>query len=317
MDYVQFLAKEAQKAHPIFHEYLLSLTRATPQTRYFFFEGDEDPAFYTGFILSRKPELMYHSFICDGRSEVIKVNRLIAQDGRETDKCLYFIDKDHTDIMGEGKEGNAFFQTIHYSFENYLVCEGLLRRFWRERLHLSYLDERFEKFLSTFQHIYTAFLKRMRLLMALVLVGRGIDGHKKIKLNLNNVDLDSVVQIDLVNGTCRYIRGISQYLLKTVIHKEQWSMNSGAELRRVYRIHLSSREFKSYVRGKYELWFLWKFLTLTTRELSDREKARKMGLNRATPKSPLPLESCVESLSSLIGCPSDLSHFLQINLSDT
>lgn len=82
MDYAEQLRREIRDAHAVFHQFVLALSVAEATTFFFFFEGDEDPAFYMPHIASRIGPRKYHTFICYGRSEVIKVNELVERDGR-------------------------------------------------------------------------------------------------------------------------------------------------------------------------------------------------------------------------------------------
>jgi len=310
MDYSDELKEEARNAHSVFHEFVL-LVSESDQGRYFgFFEGDDDPSFYSSHIFARIRGAEFVPFICNGRSEVLKVSELVRGDGRCGTYVMYFIDKDHVDIMvGREDLGEDFFRTRPYSIENYLVSRSVLQRYWVERLHLSPSDARLEVYLDRFDKLKGKFYRRMRLLMALVLLGRGIDGRREVKLNLNNVQLDKLFEIDVAREVCIFKTGAAKHFILSTNLKNCDPVGS-ADLRAIFRSKLLGMDPDLYVRGKYVLWFFWKILTVFTSELSDREKSRTLAVRRATPNGNLTLASCVESLSTLLSCPPELADFL-------
>lgn len=315
MDFAEQLKLEVRGAHAVFHEFAMLMSRLREQAYFFFFEGDEDPAFYMGYIHARLAGRSAYTFVCDGRAEVLKAHELVQRDGRGSDRAMFFVDKDHSDIAGDVPPASApsVFQTTHYSIENYLVCEDVFKRFWTERLHLPVTDSRLDDCLSLFRSLHGQFVRRSRLLMALVLIGRGVDG-RSVKLNLNNVKMDKVMKVDCSAGWCLYARGAGQHFLLSSSLSSASPPISGVEVRRVCRKLLRGREAKTFVRGKFELWFFWKFLTVLTRHLSDKSLARESGKQRATPTQQLSLACCVESLSPLTPCPPELLAFLSARI---
>ena len=317
MDQAKLLREEARSPYSIFQQVITSLPRCSGDALFAFFEGEEDPVFYVNHLLHRIGEREYHEFICYGRSPVLKVQQLCDRDGRIAGRSIYFIDRDHSDIVSPEKDGlpRAVFETSTYSFENYLVCDPTFRRFWTERLHLLSTDSRFDKELDNFRRAQVNFLNRMRLLMAMLLIGRGVDTFKPVKLNLNNVDLSKIIQIDHAVGTVRWTNGAGKsFLQSSNMFESGIAEIRGDKIRQVFRKHLRDKHPKTYVRGKYELWFFVKLLTLRTSELSNKKHAAKLGLPRATPKSQLSMTNAVETIASLAPCPQDLAEFLTTRL---
>jgi hypothetical protein len=147
--------------------------------------------------------------------------------------------------------------------------------------------------------------------MAIVLFGRGIDGRAQAKLNLNNVQLDRVVDVNVEENHCSFEAGAARHFFAATNIQKSGNLPSSRELRDIYRAHLGEKDPRCFVRGKYEIWFLWKVLMAFTKELSDRDKARLSGYKRATPSWTLSLAGCVESLAGLLACPPDLAQFLR------
>lgn len=315
MDYVEELDIEARDGNAAFHEFVLALAEMPEDAYYAFFEGDDDPSFYMPHITYRLGPRKLMIFICNGRSEVLKANELISGDGRAADRVLFFVDKDHTDIVSPGGavDENTF-QTTPYSIENYLVSEEVWSRYWIERLHLSAMDSRLVGYTERYRRLRREFHRRSRILMAIVLFGRGVDGRPSIKMNLNNVELDSVFNINVEGGFCTFRRHAGRHFLAASNILKAPSPPTGWELRGIYRKFLASKEAGSYIRGKYELWFFWKVLNAFTRELSDKKKSKELKMRRATPTGTLPRVACVEQLSPLLSCPEALASFLDTRI---
>jgi hypothetical protein len=316
MSYVDELRAEAHEAHSVFHEFILALAIVPGDAFFAFYEGEEDASFYSMHIMSKAAPRQLVSFTCDGRTEVLKVNALILQDGRASDRSLFFVDKDHTDIVNPAAPPHTanIFQTSFYSIENYLVSVDVFRQFWVQRLHLSILDPRLNEYIKRFIDMRGFFVKRSRVLMAIVLFGRGIDDRPPVKLNLNNVQLDKVVDVDVEANHCSFKGEAGRHFLAATNLKNSGAAPTSWEIRQIYRRHLKGRDGPCFVRGKYELWFFWKVLMGFTRELSDRDRAKASGCKRATPSWTLSLAGCVEALAGLSPCPPELARFLQARI---
>lgn len=314
-DLAETLREEARQPHAVFHQFLLLIGKASQDCQFLFYEGSEDPAFYTGHMLARLDGREYHEFVCNGRQGVLKVNELCSRDGRAADRAIYFIDKDHCDIMNpEEKLPGQVFMTGYYSFENYLVCKQSFRRFWSERLHLHSGDPRYDDYLSLFERLHDSFLLRMHVLMAIVLIGRGIDKSPPAKLNLNNVNLEKVIALDLVKGRVHWMQNGGKHFLASSNMTASGIQVRGDAIRTVFRAYLRGRDPKSFVRGKYELWFFVRFLSLISRELSDRVRARAARLPRATPGEFITHAGAIDSLCGLAPCPPALLQFLEARI---
>lgn len=313
MSYVDDLRADAREAHSVFHEFILALADMPSDAFFAFYEGEEDASFYAMHIINRAAPKELVSFICNGRTEVLKANELVLRDGRAADRALFFVDKDHTDILNPELPPHPanVFQTHCYSIENYLVSDEVFRQFWVQRLHLSILDPRLNQYLRRFRAIRQHYLMRSRVLMAIVLFGRGIDGRSPAKLNLNNVQLDKVVSVNVEANHCTFEDGAGRHFLAATNIQKSGELPTSRELRQIYRLHLESRDPRCFVRGKYELWLFWKVLMAFTRELSDRDRAKASGCKRATPSWTLSLAGCVEALAGLLQCPPELALFLQ------
>lgn len=315
MDYLKKLEEAMASGHVAFHEYIINFDREKSDTYFLFFEGDDDSSFYMIHMNPRLGSKQARIFVCGGREEVLKAQRMILKDGRGAIRTLFFIDKDHNDIVGrQDSQGlKSVYETCVYSIENFLVLDSVFRRYWTQRLHLSQYDQRLEHYAYRLSSILESFRKRALIITCLILHARGIDGRSPVKMNLNNVNLDKVFKLDWHRNVCYFQQGAGQHILQATNISNVCNISWRA-LRKIAAKYLHDKHPSTYVRGKYELWLFWKVLRRFTAELSSKDVAKKTGLKRATPTLDLPLNACVESLSPLAPCPESLQIFLDVYL---
>lgn len=319
MDYAESLRVERTKSHAIFHSVIMELPKYDDATMLLFFEGEDDPSFYCPHIRAINNAKQYLILICYGRLEVIKTLELIDQDGRAILKSLFFIDKDHNEFVGVQKSHPRLFQTKYYSIENYLVCKDSINAYWAEYLHLSSLDSRKEGLVKRFENTYKSFEKRMLTLMALTLIGRGFTSRPARKLNLNNANLDLIFHIDFDKEQCKYLNSAGKHFAistNVVNYNETPKIFNKNAIETILKNTFPGIEPKEIIRGKYELWFLVKYLQFIAKKLSSKVEAKATGLQRATPKSNITQETAIEQLGARIRIPEDLRVFLSRLLND-
>jgi hypothetical protein len=315
MDYAESLRAELTKAHAVFQAVLMDIPNYSTLNTLLFFEGDDDPSFYFPHIRAQDNSKDYITFICNGRIEVLKTLELIESDGRAYKRSLFFIDKDHNDIIGVNKLNARLYQTKYYSIENYLVCLNIVNSYWVETLHLQTLDTRKAELIDCFNQTYNSFNKKMTTLMALVLLGRGCcSSIPARKLNLNNANLDLIFDVDFEKKTCKYLTGAGKHFADSTNVTDYGSATKLADIKAIIAKHLMERVSKEYIRGKYELWFFVKYLQFITKKLSSKAEAKVSKLKRATPKISISHETAIENLGSKVNCPEDLKIFLHTML---
>lgn len=310
MDYAERLRESAKGGHAQFHQFVLILSKVSPDFLFFFFEGEDDPAFYNNFLVARAGEKESQGFVCGGKQEVLKAHELVARDGRAGGRAFFFIDKDHSDIVDPAfVPPPSVFQTDTYSFENYMVSEVVFGRYWVERLRLPITDGRYEQWMEKFRVAHRGYMRRCKTLMAIVLIGRGVCGDPPAKLNLNNANLGNVFRIE-TSATSFSIRwklgGVAQFVTATNLNGANISV---AKLKVIERRHLRG-DAKRYVRGKYEAWFFVKFVQEMSRVLSDRATCAASGDQRAKPVESINENNSVALVAPLTPCPSALKNFL-------
>jgi hypothetical protein len=261
MDYRKILESEMGDGHVAFHEFAMNIGKEPINVHFLFFEGNEDPSFYMPHISHRLGARGSRQFICNGREHVLKAHEMVQRDGRGHGRSLFFLDKDHSDILGEPSiDGlQSVFQTAVYSMENYLVSDEVFRAYWTQRLHLSEYDPRFLSYSERANAILCSFRRRNLSVTSLILCGRGIDGRPPVKLNLKNIEPDKVFRIDWSKQTCHFHKGAYQYFARST-NLNKAGIISTKTLVSVTKANLVSKHPKSYIRGKFELWIFWKIL---------------------------------------------------------
>lgn len=312
MSYADSMRAEAASSHSIFHQVTLSLSRESPELLYLFFEGYEDPGFYIRHVLSILPGRDYQEFICSGRTNLIDLHALLTRDPRLRGRELYFIDKDDSDLIpGTPALPSGIFQTVFYSFENYIPNDVVFRRFWVEKLHLSTLDDRYPTMRSKVSSLMQQFSLRYRLIAAYCLLGRGATPGVSFPLNIANLELDRMLAFDLDSGHVSWKPGSAQRLIRALNGPTDPSTVRTGVLRKVYRENLAHRGAKTYVRGKFELWAFARALRIISDALSNHQDAKRSGKPRATPTEQINSDNAPELLSPLVIAPDELVDYIR------
>lgn len=101
----------------------------------FAFEGPEDKVVYFHWVKRAAPEFVYEPFLCNGKEKVLQLREMLERDQNGLSKDVYFfIDRDYDDLRGQAPS-DTLFMTDAYSFENYLVSEGVLEELLKNELH--------------------------------------------------------------------------------------------------------------------------------------------------------------------------------------
>lgn len=79
----------------------------------------------------------------------------------------------------------------------------------------------------------------------------------------------------------------------------------------IINTYFRGRDTKEFIRGKYELWLLLKFMQNSCQKLSSKTEIQSSGLKRATPNISLSQNSIIEILAPRSYCPYDLESFLE------
>lgn len=242
-----------------------------PGYLHLFFEGPDDPSFYTGFIEHFvSPEIIEEPYICNGKERVYEVfdkitKRLDTESAIVTSsiRVLFFVDKDHSDINGEVyPESEFIFVTDYYSIESYLVTTHVFRRIWREYFHFYGGDQ---AKLPEYEHFEAFFLQQLHMFYSLILpvmIWIIIVRRLGERPQLEQLDLGNLFKFnDDLHIMAKVNRKFTS-LLNALERMCNCATPNGAEIQMTeLEVELTKlSEPKLYVRGKFELWFLSKFV---------------------------------------------------------
>lgn len=101
MTFLDSLRRSRQSTASAYHLFLLNY-RKESDTVHAFFEGHEDPSFYSNFILNfLSHPTPLEVYICGSKSKVLEVYPKIMARLPSKQTALFFVDKDFSDLIGE------------------------------------------------------------------------------------------------------------------------------------------------------------------------------------------------------------------------
>ncbi len=241
----------------IYHEFLTRFSK-TKQVVYGFVEGKEDLCFYRGFIEHLLPdEWEVELWPAGNRDQVLRIHRGIDWRCFPKKRVCFFVDRDLSDLIPEQLPSDTnIYVTDKYSIENSIVNRGTCRRILTEFFGFSNVNhDEMDQVCDQFETELETFFVAMIPAMAHILFWRR--GGKKA--NLNNINLSKMFPIQsgelVVDRSSAEETARTQYIHKSAdivfdptidISKEQ------AEFGNV-------SAYRSFVRGKYVMWFLVEF----------------------------------------------------------
>jgi len=301
------LRSERESAAAAYHLFLLDYPKA-PEGIFAFFEGRDDSSFYAGFILRVIQESRpYFSYCCGNKAGVLKAHEKIQARGRTAIIAIFFVDKDHSDLLGETQpHSNNIYVTDYYSIENYLVTEAMVRRMFIDLLSFPQSSQDLDELISRFSVSLQSFYDLMIPIMAWILYLR----RRQIYPNLSNIKLSRIFRLEddlqpiIIQGENPPLVQLEQ--LCGVSTPDTFGADASSVI-----AELAAIEPKRYLRGKFELWFLVHFfersIELLNTKLANTGKTRKL-------RTQVSETTAVEVLGPRAETPTSLQRFLNTNI---
>lgn len=248
------------------------------------------------------PNVCVRDFDCGNKNNVLALSRTIRT-RHGTDNCLFCVDKDHDDLLGEIVDGFVYV-TSTYSIENLLATKEVLWAVWREYCGLPCGDGKYEDAERRFVSSQKTFWKRVTPLMAWLI------WHRKMgtKININNIDWSRL--FDIREDTLELVRTERIFdHLRSMTNTSCARQPSIGELVSLSR-EISKMDPKAYVRGKQELWH---FVLFVNRLMASMSKSVPKGERNKKPlMSAMPSQqNAVQLLASRISPPSDFVAYVR------
>ncbi|ESX46668.1 DUF4435 domain-containing protein [Mesorhizobium sp. C416B] len=250
-DYAEQLIREARSSIAVFHEFRITYSPGD-SAFHAFLEGKHDKHYYLDAIGSTITGSDIEVYVCRGKKELVEVIRAIEDSGIDTDRCLFFADKDNDDLLGLPPLPQIVYVTETYSIENTIVSEEAVRILVGLYSELRRRDAEFKRLLSVLNLSSIAFASRIRPFMAWCIAARSL-GEKP---NYNNVRLHLIFEIRGDGKVSKRPGAIS------VFARECGLTDSGVSkaLVRTWMRRLPIEGQKTWLRGKFELWFFKELL---------------------------------------------------------
>lgn len=235
---------------------------------YIFVEGGDDVIFYAAMLRQLAPGRKVYDFDCRNKTGVLAARDELAKRGGK--RCLFFVDKDHDDIIGLQLSSAGVFETEGYSIETYLCSIDIIESLWREILGLDLADPRLEHIRIQYGLSEGIFYQQMRPYMAWLVWHRRRGNNPSIR----GIKPESILKFG-PNSTTVFFRG-------RIAELSQRAGVDGCQNPTAREILAVSRELaaldpQKYVRGKEHLWFFLEFLRVTAHAL-ERDKGTRRSL---------------------------------------
>jgi hypothetical protein len=287
-DFAEFLAQEARSAVAAIHQFLENPYQL--EGYHLFVEGDDDGAFYSSHVLSNTGEIAHH-YVCGGKAQVIQAYESLQVPPGS--KVAFLVDRDHQDFINDRVVPEQVYVTDFYSYESYFVDERFVSRFVSDKLGLPQGNPLHASVVAGFVRSERSFATIIRPLTALILAVRSAGG----KLNLNNLALDKALSLD-DKGIFSVRRDYRRTACATIV-VDSAGVTRADVIR--WRRQLSMASRLNWVRGKYYIWCVFRYLKRIAEGLS--RARRELGLKKG--KIPPLLDSlpafCASSFAPL--CP--------------
>jgi hypothetical protein len=303
--FTDLLRRARSSRTTILHKFLTNYDASSPRV-YAFVEGDPDVVFYRTHIRAfvENPALIF-LYSCGGKPKVYEAYRNIVARLPGCTRVLFFVDKDLDDIIGQTWPTDPrIFVTEFYSIENYLVCSGLVERFFADFVTVSRIEVDLSRIIAVFDDQLRIFHGLLLSTMAWIVVMRRA-GHRVM---LNDISLDALCEFNDEGAKRRKGRAVVAYLSRVT----QTPSPTGVwrDVRRACR-ELRRLPPKRYIRGKFEVWWVLKFIRRVAADLS-RVAAESGG--SVSVHAQLQESSFVQLLAGAVPTPAALNTFLLFHL---
>lgn len=262
---------EETNSYPVTYMRFIKIYSANKHRMFCFVEGDDDECYYKS-RASYKEELLF--LPCNGKRNVVDIHNIISENEYKKAKTVYFIDKDY-DISIKSKY-KLIYETPCYSIENFYTSKGAFEKIveyifgiHKGENNFSIIVELFNKLQKEFHHMITE-------LNAWIYFQREEERRmgQDRKINLDKIKYDSLCRINL--------EGINRTYTIESIQKEisDFYQVDNEQLTKICEV-LDNADKQSIYRGKYEFYFLTKFLDAVITEYNKSRKGTSQIFEKA------------------------------------
>ncbi|WP_299060532.1 DUF4435 domain-containing protein [uncultured Polaribacter sp.] len=236
------------------------------------FEGEDFK--YYGVRIEQLSSTEYDKIIpvkCGGKKEVIRLSELISKEETvKSKKSVYFIDKD----FDEPIQNEVIYETPFYSIENFYTTKCVFEKILSAELKIEETNPEYKYSVTQFLERQQEFHKGVEYLNAWIYCQRKSNADK---LHLNEFKLSKIINTFSLNSLS-FIE-YDKTLLKSCLPNALDIDDSDIQNARSILVADSQHNF----RGKFEIEFLYEFLTLLIKNINKKEppykNCKKVGVN--------------------------------------
>ncbi|RYY41651.1 MAG: DUF4435 domain-containing protein [Chitinophagaceae bacterium] len=323
---------------------LLQDYKSDSSTVHIFVEADDDFQFYRHFIARIFIGFKVYPYRQKGKARVLEAYQAVDWTRFSKWRVMFFYDKDYDDLVEKTQPlADNIFRTVHYSIENYFVHESVIKIVVLEILQ-SENREFLQKVLELFRKAHHTFSDRMRLITSWILVYRKLEEH----LVLDNFPLNKIFRVvskdfeiikfkqPRILNLIRKDPGIDgqlksiltdiklKLLMETDTEADPGKFNYKSALAFSRKVGVIG-DTRSYIRGKFHLWFFLEFCQKTLKKLISDHNAviteynqkpeNSIKVPKINPLFELTAENVFHILPPKLEVPEDLALFLNHNYS--
>ncbi len=271
-----------------------------------FFEG-EDEKYYSVRINTIRPDLNWIGINCGGKKIVLELrNKIRGHHTYKNSPCMFFVDSDF-DNNNEIQELEDAYVTPCYSIENLYITDTALSRVLRAEFGLSDSCESstcYHNAFSIFKKSRTEYLESISDFNYLIRELRIMEnrGELNAKLNINNINFDTLIQVEL--DSSRKVYDESNPITFFPNLPKNLTIDTTNS-----KIHFSNLNPELWYRGKQHLEF---FRIIVSQLKNDRcrKTKRRIFKEKGNVKLQLTKANCISELSQYADTPSCLKYFL-------
>jgi len=255
MDLLQILDESINRPESSYIKFLTQYS-SNNQIKFCFVEGHEDILFYSQFLEKYITEENLKFINCNGKKNVINNYEALNWDFYDKKRALFFIDKDFDEYtMTKKTMDTNIYITDHYSIENYLTDENVLKKFI---IHHCQIDDEIiiNSLVEKFKQTYNKYKNYLRKISSWMIYCR-INNYKVVFNNIKLTDLFKIdINTNLVKNKLTNYRNHFDYI-RDKIEGDYYNLS---EIKNIYHQLSAEVNAKKYIRGKYDLSFMFMFI---------------------------------------------------------
>jgi len=276
--------------------------REDEKTIHSFFEGNDDISFYSHFIEQIFPKnYLDFKYVCQGKKNIYEVYKKVIERVSNKSRTLFFVDKDLSDFINEDlPKYENLYVTDYYSIENFFVTKTMIRKICEDFYHITDTTQ-ISEIKSRFQQELKTFYRYLLPIMSWVIYLK----QQGYQVNFNNLQMDKLFQLNDDLQICKkqqknYLKILEKHCDVDTPQKSWIQIKKTVE-------YLKKYDAKSYIIGKYELWFFVTFIN----KINIIKDANDKALFKS--KTQINEGNAVAILAPRVPFPSSLKLFLEQN----